>query len=54
MKRSNLHWWANLLWSGIFGYGSDKYYKMTIFTLTPSCYAESEDEDIRTANSDIF
>lgn len=57
MKRSNLlcaHWWANLLQSDTFGYGSDRYYKMTIFTLTPSCYAESEDENIRTANFVIF
>lgn len=52
MKRSNFpcaHWWANLLWSDTFGYGSDRYYKITVFTLTPSCYAESEDKDIRIA-----
>lgn len=39
VERSNLlcaHWWADLLCSGTFGCGSDRYHKMTIFTLTPS------------------
>lgn len=48
------HRWENLQWSDNFGYGSDRCNKITIFTLTPSCHAESEDEDIRNANLVIF
>lgn len=53
MNRSNLlcmHWWPNFQGSDTFGYGSDRYDNIHFSILIPSCYAESEDEDIRTAD----